>query len=184
MRASSEAILWRAVTTHKALTTNKSLCNKMVFFILQSSFSRCSRWGEGDGHEDHNSVTHQVTDDAGKSLPHPNRGISLEANLKDCFKTSQPHYNTWLIPRIPQGTSAALKSLKVKVTQLCPTLCNPVDYTVSPWNSPSQNTGVGIHFLLQQIFPTQELNQGLLHCRRVLYQLSYQGSPLQSLNSE
>ena len=102
-----------------------------------------------------------MTDDAGKSLLHPNRGISLEANLKDCFKTSRPHYNTWLIPRIPQGTSAALKSLKVKVAQLCPTLCDPMDYTVSPWNSPSQNTGVDIHSLLQGIFPTQGSNPGL-----------------------
>ena len=33
--------------------------------------------------------------------------------------------------------------------------------------------------LLQRIFPTQELNQGLLHCRQLLYQLSYQGSPVQ-----
>ena len=31
--------------------------------------------------------------------------------------------------------------------------------------------------LLQQICPIQELNQGLLHCRRILYQLSYEGSP-------
>ena len=31
--------------------------------------------------------------------------------------------------------------------------------------------------LLQGIFLTQELNQGLLHCRQILYQLSYQGSP-------
>ena len=30
--------------------------------------------------------------------------------------------------------------------------------------------------LLQWIFLTQELNQGLLHCRQILYQLSYQGS--------
>ena len=29
--------------------------------------------------------------------------------------------------------------------------------------------------LLQQIFPTQELNWDLLHCRQILYQLSYQG---------
>ena len=35
--------------------------------------------------------------------------------------------------------------------------------------------------LLQGIFLTQELNWGLLHCRRVLYQLSYQGSPCLSL---
>ena len=40
-----------------------------------------------------------------------------------------------------------------------------------------KNTGVGSLFFLQGIFPTQELNWGLLHCRRILYQLSYQGSP-------
>ena len=38
------------------------------------------------------------------------------------------------------------------------------------------NTGVGILSLLQGIFLTQELNEGLLHCRQILYQLSYQGS--------
>ena len=31
------------------------------------------------------------------------------------------------------------------------------------------------------IFLTQELNWGLLHCRRILYQLSYQGSPITSV---
>ena len=46
----------------------------------------------------------------------------------------------------------------------------------SPWNSPGQNTGVGSISLLQWTFPTQESNQGLPHCRRILYQLSYQGS--------
>ena len=40
-----------------------------------------------------------------------------------------------------------------------------------------KNTGVDGLFLLQEIFPTQESNQGLLHCRWILYQLSYQGSP-------
>ena len=45
-----------------------------------------------------------------------------------------------------------------------------------PWNSPGQNIGVGSLSLLQGIFPIQELNQGLLHCRQILYQLSYQGS--------
>ena len=37
-----------------------------------------------------------------------------------------------------------------------------------------KNTGVGSLLLLQQIFPTQESNQGLLCCRRILYQLSYE----------
>ena len=39
-------------------------------------------------------------------------------------------------------------------------------------------TGVGSLSFLQWIFPTQELNWGLLHCRWILYQLSYQGSPM------
>ena len=99
--------------------------------------------------------------------------------------------------------------------QSCPTLCDPMDYTVhgilqarimewvafpfskgsskprdrtqvsciaedplpaEPQGKP-KNTGVGSLSLLQQIFPTQELNQGLLHCRQILYQLKYQGSP-------
>ena len=56
----------------------------------------------------------------------------------------------------------------------------------SPWNSPGQNTGVGSFSLLQGIFPTQGLdwvdltqgsNQGLSHCRQILYQLSHKGSP-------
>ena len=35
-----------------------------------------------------------------------------------------------------------------------------------------KNIGVGSLSFLQQIFPTQELNQDLLHCKRILYQLS------------
>ena len=33
--------------------------------------------------------------------------------------------------------------MKEKVIQLCPTLCDPMDYTYSPWNSPGQDIGVG-----------------------------------------
>ena len=40
----------------------------------------------------------------------------------------------------------------------------------------SKNTGVGSLSLLQGIFLTQDSKQGLLHCRQILYQLSYHGS--------
>ena len=40
------------------------------------------------------------------------------------------------------------------------------------------STGVGILSLLQGIFLTQESNWGLLYCQQILYQLSYQGSPI------
>ena len=44
-------------------------------------------------------------------------------------------------------------------------------------DSPGQNTGVGSRSLLQGIFPSQRLNPGLPHRRRILYHLSHQGSP-------
>ena len=40
---------------------------------------------------------------------------------------------------------------------------------LSPWNSLGKSAGVGCHALLKRIFPTQESNAGLLHCRQVLY---------------
>ena len=48
----------------------------------------------------------------------------------------------------------------------------------SPCNSPGQNAGVGSLSLLQGIFPTQGSNPGFLHCRHILYQLSYQGKAM------
>ena len=35
----------------------------------------------------------------------------------------------------------------------------------------------GLPLILQEIFPTQELNPGLLHHRQMLYRLSHQGRP-------
>ena len=52
-----------------------------------------------------------------------------------------------------------------------------VAYQASPSRDfPGKNTGVGCHFLLQQIFLTPGLNPGLPHCRQPLYHLSHQGS--------
>ena len=47
------------------------------------------------------------------------------------------------------------------VTQLCPTLCNPMDCSLlcprllCPWDSPGKNTGAGCHFLLQESSQTR-----------------------------
>ena len=61
------------------------------------------------------------------------------------------------------------------------TLCDPMDCS-RPGSSvhrdsPDKNTGVGYHTLLQGISPTQGLNQDILNCRLIHYQLSYPGSP-------
>ena len=57
-----------------------------------------------------------------------------------------------------------------------PTL-QAVSLPAEPQGKP-KNTGVGSLSLLQWIFPTQESNWGLLHCRQILYQLKYQESPI------
>ena len=54
--------------------------------------------------------------------------------------------------------------------------CSPPGSSVHG-DSPGKNTRVGCHALLQGIFPTQGSNPDLPHCKQVLYQLSYQGSP-------
>ena len=55
-----------------------------------------------------------------------------------------------------------------------------------PFEPPGKpkNTVVGRLSFLQGIFPIQELNRGLLHCRWFLYQLSYQGSLQNDWHSE
>ena len=40
----------------------------------------------------------------------------------------------------------------------------------APWKS--MNIGVGSLSLLWQVFLTQQSNQGLLHCKQILYQLN------------
>ena len=60
--------------------------------------------------------------------------------------------------------------VKVFVPRSCPSVCD-LDF-------PGKSTGVGCHFLLQEIFPTQGLNPGLPRCRQTLYPLSHQGSLL------
>ena len=71
--------------------------------------------------------------------------------------------------------------LKVLVAHSCLAFCDPMDCNPSG-SSVHEILRVRIlewvsHALLQGIFPTQGLNPGLPHCRRILYQLSHKGSP-------
>ena len=66
------------------------------------------------------------------------------------------------------------------VTQSCLTFCDPMHFSLPDsslhGNSPGKYTGVSSSAFLQGLFPTQGSNPGLLHCRRILYCLSHQGS--------
>ena len=71
-------------------------------------------------------------------------------------------------------------TLKVLVANSCPTFCDSMDCNPPGSSvhgiSPGKNTGVGSHSFLQGIFLTQGSNLGPLHCRKILYHLSPQGS--------
>ena len=80
--------------------------------------------------------------------------------------------------------------VKVSVTQSCLALCHPVDGS-PPGSSVHGMLQAGTLewccFFLQRILPTQGSNPGLLHCRQILYCLSYMGSPSENFrfhNSE
>ena len=69
----------------------------------------------------------------------------------------------------------SMEKVTVKGFQSCPTLFDPMDYTVNGIFQARILEWVAVPF--SRIFPTQESNLGLLHCRRILYQLSHEGSP-------
>ena len=82
--------------------------------------------------------------------------------------------------KLTQHCELTMKN-KVLVAQSCLTLCDPTDCS-APGSSvcgipPVKNSRMGSHSLLQGIFLTQGSSPGFLHCRQVLYPLSYQGSP-------
>ena len=66
-------------------------------------------------------------------------------------------------------------AVAVLVAQSCPALCNPTNCSLpgSSVHGILQASILDCHSLLQRIFLTQGSNPGLLHCRRVLYLLSY-----------
>ena len=137
----------------------------------------------------------------------PLQGNLLNPGIKPESPASAGRFSTTEPPEKPMTLDCAVLCL---VTQSCPTLCDPMDYSppgssvhgdspgkntgvgcqcppsgdlpnpgIEPrspalWADSSlseppgkhENTGVGSLSLLQGIFPTQESNWGLLHCRR------------------
>ena len=67
-------------------------------------------------------------------------------------------------------------TVKAKVAQSCPTLWDPMDYTLHGILQARILEWVASPFF-RGIFPTEGSNPGLLHCRQILYQLSHQESP-------
>ena len=87
------------------------------------------------------------------------------------WEFSRKEYWSGLQCPLPRGSSLAKDRIQI---------CNPalqLDFLLFEPPGKPKNTGMGSLSLLQGIFLTQESNQGLPHCRQILYQLSHQESP-------
>ena len=118
------------------------------------------------------------------------RGSVCTAEVEECLNFSELRADT----TIQKGTYHSCPYFADKKTETCkisqptgvvsrsvmshsfdPMDCSPPGSSVHA-DSPGKNARVVCLALLQGIFPTQESNQGLFHCRQNLYQLSYEGS--------
>ena len=90
-----------------------------------------------------------------------------------------------LAPSNIQHKREVLRFLMVSVSVSCSVLSNSLwlqpHGLLCPWNFLGKNPRVGCHSLLQGVYLTQGLNQGLLHCGWILYHLRYQESPVVSV---
>ena len=113
-------------------------------------------------------------------LPNPGVKPSSLMSLAGEFFTTEPQGRAWW-----KFSMLCLSNLHTQiysigggggglVAQSCLTLCDPMDWSPPGssvhGDSPDKNTGAGCRFRLQVQF------LGLLHCRQILYQLSYEGS--------
>ena len=102
-------------------------------------------------------------------LPNPSielRYPSLQADSKLSHK-GNPTKLEWVAFPFARGSSQPRCRTQVSLTA--------GRFWAKPQGKPNK-TGVCSLSLLQWIFPNQELNPGLLHCRWILYQLSHKGN--------
>ena len=109
-----------------------------------------------------------------KASDFTNPGSFLTLSQFSCSLRSHGLYSPWNSPGQNTGVGS-LSLLQPGIKPRSPAL--QADSSLAEPQGKHKNTGVGSLSLLQGIFPTQGSNQGLLHFRWILYQLSHKGSP-------
>ena len=82
-------------------------------------------------------------------------------------------HRVYSVQNMSYGVACTCYVVIAIVAQSYLTLCDPMDCNLPSSKGRGiflgKNIGVGCHFLLWGIFPTQGSNPGLLHCRQILY---------------
>ena len=109
-------------------------------------------------------------------LPFPPSG-DLPNTGTEPMSPMSPAFADRVVTSEPPGLTQELYVL-CSVARLYPILCYPMGCSLPDSSvlggSPGKNAAVRCHALLQGIFPTQESNPGLPHCRWIFYPLSHQ----------
>ena len=86
-------------------------------------------------------------------------------NISKCvIQVSYSHYESDKVKiRTQNNTIISLSNIYIFIyacvfTQSCPTLWDPQELLFCPWDSLGKNAGVGCHFPLQKMLPTQDWN--------------------------
>ena len=139
---------------------------EIVFFCLLCSFWRKQRRGTTS----HNSWKPADLSPMGKVKVSVAQFCPTLCDRMDCSPLGilQARILEWVAIPVSRGSSQPRDWTQFS--------CIQADSLPAELPGKSKNTGMGSLSLLQGIFLTQELNQGLLHCRQILSQLSYQGS--------
>ena len=168
-KLSFDACYWRVYGLHVvSRISNQIICH--FFFLVQSSALQSIKIMIMKG------INSQIT--LMKTVSRDFTFLVFRAFTckKDEWKNKQTNKQTDCI-------LLQISNVHAQLRQSCLTLCDSMDR--SPPGFPlsmrfsRQNSGMGSHFLLQRIFPTQGSSLGflqLLHCRWILYPLSYLGS--------
>ena len=154
-----------------------------VQYVGSSSLTKDWTWALALGVR---SLSHWTTREVPEGSSFKTLSCLLEHSLTHLLTylwNVQPSYSLmgyflFLSFNVPENDCTNLKC-GVLVTQLCPTLCDPMDYS-SPGFSVHgifQARILEWYSLLQGTFPTHELNPCLLNCRQILYHLSYHEMP-------
>ena len=111
--------------------------------------------------------------------PCPSGGLVTDPKRrKDSIRATRPR-DTASRPTDPARAKvlfpAPLRTRLARQARMHACTHSPVQRFATPWTSSAGQ--IVAYSLGQRIFPMQASNSGLLHCRRILYQLSYQGSP-------
>ena len=113
-----------------------------------------------------------------RDLPKP----GIESRSPTLQADSLPSEPPWKPMSTGVGSLSLLQGKKLSNPGIEPgTPASQTDSLPAEPQGKPKSTGVGSLSLLQGIFLTQQLNQGLLLCRRILYQLSHRGRPCEVL---